>query len=385
MKSYLVALVWSASILVGKAQPVIVNPDGSGDHVDLQVALDSEPEGSTFVVHGTHRFVTIEKAARILGAAGALLTDIHGPAPFGYVLRIAADPTDDVTLVGLSIHAHDPRYASWNAIQVDSVGSLTVDQCTIDAGSAVDGDCSQNPFHGYGILDLSDSPLTVSRSTIRGGNGPWINDSDCCFFDLQGSPGGVGIAAAGTIVLIDSLVTGGDGGNVEWGCPAGPPNSLDGGDGGNAVEGELYQSNSILLPGKGGVYLYENINWGVGTRGADGLTVAGPMTVLPDQLDVPPAPIGGAFDLRATGFAPGSTVLALVGTGPLVPPYASSRGLWFLQQILLVRPMPVDAAGVARLQGTIASNTRLIGDTIWFQVINMTTWTEPSILVIEAP
>lgn len=384
MKARLVVLVWTAACILGRAQPVVVNPDGSGDYVDLQVALDSEPEGSAFVVHGTHQFITINKSAQILGVAGAEIKGVHGSDPEGFVVKIDADPTDDVVLTGLTICGFEPLYVSWNGIQVDSVGSLTLDQCTVAGGATVDGDCSQNPFHGHGILDLSGGALTVSRSSIHGGDGAWISDGDCCLFDLEGSPGGVGISATGSILLIDSVVQGGAGGDVVWSCPAGPPITLDAGDGGHAVLGDVYQSSSTMIPGQGGHFLYNGFDWGIGTDGADGLPVVGHVSDLPDQLLLSPTGIGSGFDLQVTGFPPSTSVLVLVGFGAIDPISLGGRGLWFLQRLLFVLPLPVDSMGLARLQGTIPTDVRLIGDTLRFQAVNATTLTEPAVLVIDA-
>lgn len=257
MKSLALALATVSLAAAASAQTFEV----PGDFSDVQEALDAAPPGATIVVHGGHWFgIVISKPVTLVGDPRPYFW-APGEVAVTSPIVLAGPGSGNVVLqnldVGVQVNANG---AVLNAPGISGGGfdGLFVHDSTVRGPVWVF--VYNYVFPGATGID-TDLPLVwVQNSVVEG------SDTDAADTDQHseatnptplGAPGGSGIVSTGTVVLVDSIVRGGDGDWISYispdcrfACP--------GGDGGNGVVCQtLFYTNSTIEAGEPTVWLTE--------------------------------------------------------------------------------------------------------------------------------
>lgn len=281
LRAFVLVLVTAVG---GRAQTYIVDDVGPADFTSLGQALSSVPDGSTIITRRAFEgAISITKSVSIVGDPSC------GPSVIGDPAVVIDGDSIRVRIQGLTIWGHDVYYfASSPAVDIRSASVVLVQSCSIrgaDRGFRP-GDARGSVLDGIHVSGHSDL-LRVEGSTIlaaRGPAGDGLSETGDVYPHVFGGDGvnGIGATNADKVIVINSVVQGGDGGDAYWhdgfdgdGDPIDyPPDHLEAGNGGNAIVGNAFVSNCTLTPGVGGVFTDPG-NWGVGVDGVDGVPFVG--------------------------------------------------------------------------------------------------------------
>jgi hypothetical protein len=399
----IVGLCLAASTSAAPAQTYVVDASGSGDFSDLQVALDSVPDGSTLIVFGGWFGAKITRSVTMVGASDASGNKASiggmiwggGSGPNGAAVIVNAATDAIVTLSNLSI---DPGFwdAQVHGIDVISVGFLVIRNCSVTAERQTlwdyDGSCSQ-PAHAL-FVENDATLIAVYGSSLYGVQGTTetnIDENNQSVRDvIVGGLGGDAIHAPDvtTIIVSESSLFGGDGGVADWGTGDGSgghaPTELRGGDGGNAVTGAAFISAVQLNPGHSGGYTFRDTDWGNGELGSDGVDATNGDTDLGDRLAISGTPEpAGSLTITGSGFSAYRAGLIFLSTS-LGNPAHLRQGTWFLGfPWFFAGAVPTDVGGGFTVSGTLPNDPAIVGLSISLQVADTEHLSEPELIVIE--
>jgi hypothetical protein len=378
-----------------QAETYVVDPAGGGDFTDLASAIATVAAGSTLLVSGQHYDVVIDKSLTLIGMGDAELLVTPGyNAPDLAALLIAAPPDGRVHLANFTISG-GREYRTWepHGVIVDGGRSVTFEECTIEGGRSVDlmwESCVGLPS-GDGIFVRGVvGTLTVTRSAVRGGDGAKVygDDAGSPGWDNVGCDAGdaINATAAGVVLLVDSTIEGGDGGDSEYACVDGgsgfPPSSLVGGNGGDGLVGDAYVSNCVIAGGEGGIAI-DGCGFGGGEDGAAGVAIVGSTSALASRLSSSPFALNETATLGGTGFR-GNSAVFLIGGSAIGGPLDLRRlGLAFVElPWLFVLPVTTDAAGSFVVTEAIPDDFELVGITLVMQATDGSFLSAPEVRTI---
>jgi len=308
-----VALPFSA-----RADVIVVDAGGSGQHTNLQAAVDAALDGDTLLVKaGAYSGFTVDdKSLAIVAETGAAVT-VSGSV---VVRNLAASRT--VVLGGLQVlgattgsMAEAPGVA---LIVEDNAGAFRAKGCSFTGAKGagdgwIDGGCCYFPEHYWGwqgvIARNNPGGVAFAGCALAGGRGARANFNCYCGW---GGAGGDALAATDTLAaLYECTFTGGQGGSNGWEGGAGGAGARVSSTG--PVAG-LHASASSLQGGAGGDS-YDYIGCTIGGAGGDGL-VRGAGTV---SWGLEAALAGGAGGLPGLPHLcpPGPAGAQTSGTGSL--------------------------------------------------------------------
>lgn len=224
----------------GFADVLVVNPSGTGDHLQIQDAVLAASDGDTILVEsGTYQPVVVtHKGLAIVADEGAIVHILGGVHVQDTLVF------HEVVLAGLDIRGlHDTLGSARVALTLSTTrGAVRIEDCALTAADGV----------GYTLIELGahaarlDFALDVSfvGCTFKGGAG------GMSFSGFAVNRGGDALhAESSTVALHDCLVEGGDGGPGDFlGCDYG----------GNAGHGAwiddtvIFASGSTFRGGDGG-------------------------------------------------------------------------------------------------------------------------------------
>jgi hypothetical protein len=323
------------SVFVAFAARASAQINVPGTYADLQTALDAAPPGATIVVHGgTHTPININKPVRIVGNPQAVISNESafpwGPPTQPSNITLAGPGLGTVELVNVKTSGTTFGFfqgTQGRRIEGGGFSELHLIQCNISApvwccvtGGAVGA-------AGISISQTNPIPyILVSHSTVGGGS----SDTDgSAIFPISGAPG---IVTTGTVSVLDSTVTGGNGANSNF--PAGtvtpPPGGCPcpglNGAGGAAVSAtEIFTSGSTLTGGNGATIFDGGVSLGTQPNGPP--TVSASVVSFANDLGDSGMPrLGTDWTLTWTG-ATDPELLLLSGV-PCAPFYFDGLG-WF--------------------------------------------------------
>lgn len=373
-------------------QVFTVDPNGNGaDFTDLQTAADSVPDRSTLVILAgfTSAVISTDKSLTIQDGIFGGRSGFLDPS----VLEIYADPDDEIHLVNVNIAgtwADQQDHFSQNGLVINA-GRVIIDSCVISVtGHELDANESDLPPP---VAVLATSELLVIRNSTITGSTPdsiWFDSCSHGGEDVKGSPGGTAVLGGSLVIVTNSTILGGDGGNAEYSCicTSGalndlPPSSLVGGDGGAALIGDAYVSNSNIRGGIGGLSWTSGCSNDAGEGGNDGVAVTGAEVDLFDRLAVSTPRIGDACSIDAVGFKPISLAFVLIAELPSVPSYSRKLGYWFIGAPLLLLPYATDSNGELHAAEDVPDDESIVGMSLCLQATDGGQLTEPETTVIR--
>ncbi|MFG0316860.1 MAG: hypothetical protein ACF8XB_06280 [Planctomycetota bacterium JB042] len=376
-------------LLTSSASPktLVVDPNGSGDHTSLQAAIDAATAGDVLqVVGGTYLTITVDKPLTIVAEPRATIR----PAPAfpatlcshcGFVCQCPAvtlagpGATGTVALVNLEIGgAWDGSFFSngGNGIYGGGFAELHVSRCHVFGaipewitGSAK----STQAIHVAGSLPL----ITATASTIEAG------PSDSLYYTTPSYSGRAAIdAPTSTVVLLDSLVRGGDvaspyilgpGSTLPPGpCPC--PSIPDGEGGPGIVAQTLFEAGSVVLGGKG-QDVYDGTTSSTWPLPPFGKQPDGPPTVVQnhhplaqDLVSSGPVALGKPWTLSWLTPSGGGLLFLSLAAG--VPTHDPTAGWLFLDPAPPLAAVPI-AGGPGYLTLTVPADPGLLGLTTCLQ------------------
>jgi hypothetical protein len=381
------ALTASRPAAADDRRSFVVDPSGTEDFSDLQTALDTVPAGSRLLVKGTWTDYRtwIRKSVTILGLTLQSSEWYYEWESDDALLEIDAGADADVTLVGLTMklgRAYDQE--GTRGIHVRSARNVVLSASTITCGSVVNDYCETYRRNGDGIVVDSAASLAVLSSTVTGGGPGWPLVFDCrCFCgDCVGPRGGHALlvqGSIGTLLIEESVLTGGGGGDVDYWCGycgddegAGVP--VTGGDGGSAVVhpgGVTYVANSLLTGGAAGHGLDLQCDPDSDREGQPGADVVGARADLVAALTTTAAVLGRRMEMDGRGFAPDRPCL-LFSSFSIGTPLRTRPGPFLLAwPFTFLGVIPSDAGGSFHLEGTLPDDRAFEGVPIVFQATDL--------------
>lgn len=392
MRSIGLALVCALGMSRAHAQVYVVDANGTEGFKDLQVALDTVPDGSTLLVKGppweqnavpylVHKSVTI---------VGWNVDAGTGPTELGshpVVLEIDAGPDAAVTLKDVSINGGWAWGPSFEGIHVTSVGDLVLRDCEVIGGQGLADVCEYYFKNGDAIvIDAARSVSIVGSRVVGGGPGTTLWSESWCPDMHQAYGGDAIVSAADALLVIDSEVTGGRGADVGYYCGydgSDAPWEPIGSDGGDAIDatGVTWVSGSTVTGGAPGQGLTMGCTSDLGQPGNPGDDFSGAHADLPDLLTATDALLGQPITLSGIGFEPAKAALTFLSFS-IAPPVALRQGEWFLDvPFFFIGAFPTDGAGRFTLATTFPDDPALIGTTLVAQATDLVRMSEPIVLV----
>jgi len=345
-----------------------------GDFDDLQVALDSVPEGATVRTGGTWNAIVIRKPVTLVGGTYVGGYDLGQVTPL-----IALQGSGHGRVVLTDIHAEKQAAGSFQiwglapGIQGGGFDELHVLDSVVRAPSfcAYGGQGGALPCQLNGSMYPGQSALSIEgvlplvfleRCTLEGSRSEGYDPS----FPLPG-PAAVR-APNSTVVVLDSSLQGGACGAFDLPVPATCSDFAGLGSGGPGIVAQsLYHAGSTFTGGAGGTLsgLLDDGSPGpcpwTGPEGKPIESRTRAVALRADLvLDTPPT-IGTSFTLRYHGSAPGVLYASL----NLHAPRAAPLGAWFLG------PTPALAGSVQPGPNTLAipALSALVGKELALQAI----------------
>ncbi|MEM7305457.1 MAG: hypothetical protein AAF682_02245 [Planctomycetota bacterium] len=309
------ALLFAAAGLTPSVHTVDDTPGTGADFADIQTAIDFAADGDTILIfEGDYPAFVLDGKDVALEADNLAEVFVGGST----IRNIPAG--SEVLLRRLNFLATDT-----DALLVEQCGgTVWVEECGFDS------ELSEGTFQpgGDGLVLDTVADARVLRSFVSGGHG-----SSELFLFVVAQPGGAGLRAKdSSVVLMDSLVTGGHGGGAAF------YGILHGGDGGDAValEGSTLQAwGNNIQAGNGGYGDYCDCPGGLicgipGTGGDAIEVVAASTTPSVELLDTTllagaPGLSGSLFGMCPDG-APGNELAA--GPADVVTLPGPHRSFW---------------------------------------------------------
>ncbi len=344
----------------------------------LQAAVNAAQPGDVIVVNGLSNLgqsICVDKPLVFVSQGGpTAFTATSGPfsasnAPRG-VFHVAPAVSGVVAFHDLQISGVtclSTVGAVMRGIYSESANvTLIVDGCVVagaDYGCGV-GDNSENGAAG---IEGTVARLVVKDSTVTGGDGdiagwsydPGPNPNIFCLDLASAGIGGDAIDVTGEVLLVRSVLAGGDGGDAVGNtsicaCASPPPSYADAGSGGSAVLAPTVWSwGSTGTAGAGGSVTCGGTAYSQAPAGAP-LPPGGIST-----LQVGPQPsLGGTalFTLQNPGAQPAAIAVGTTGFGPAIP--VSGTDPYFLG------PSPIVVAaglGLTGLAIPVPNSSVLVG------------------------
>lgn len=289
---------------------IIVDPNGSGNFPDLQLALHLAPPGSTIMVNGgVYYGVTIHKDVKIIGNP-TFTVETNDPYSSGF--SEWRPPIEILNNVSITIEGLISRSVRTSlavgqanaAIKSYHSGYIRLYNCDISGVQLTDW--SNNGFvMGYPGIDAPLMNIDVYNSIIRGSNA----HSDG--FDIMGFDGPDAIVA--DMVTIDTMssATGGNGGEYYARYTTPDPN-LAGSGGNGIVANRIIDFGASLSGGNGGlVYNFNTNTLLMGNYGSPYLSNDYYLETAPSLINLTVPHVNGTVSLSGDGACSNWFVLGL--------------------------------------------------------------------------
>ena len=363
-----------------------------GDFATIQSALDAAPAGAVIVVRGgTWGSITIERPVTLIGAPAPLFEGGDGgvtdlPNRWDAPITLAGPGHGSVVLVGIKTFKEFVDGMSKYGYVAPGIEGGGFDELHVyDSDVRAPNFC----FYGTPFCNLSGTGagtpgigvsvpfVVVERSSVEGSR----TDSD---IGAPAAADAAGIDAPGTVVVVDSSVTGGSAGAFDTffigGCP---PSSCPDLPGGPGVRGDtLHHAGSTIAGGQGATW----IDYGGGgfccqsdPGSAFEVTLERPM--LNDLSAAGPMVLGRDYVLRLSAPGPLARLLVAVGLEP--PLHLVGLGDLFLPQETTQSLGPVVTPGEVRLR--IPADPAFLGRTISFQLVDPTNGLSRPVVAVPVP
>lgn len=356
-----------------------------GDFAVLQDAIDAAAPNDVIIVHGgTHDPITITKPLTIVGQPMAAIDNTLIGSPAHHHHQV-----DNVTLLGpgagrVTLVNLDVKGVSDLGFHFSSMGSriagggfaeLLVLDCKLRPPTA------QSASGGYQSRDcvsIGASYVLFVRSEATGAPGgtdvcgPWPSLANFA------GKSGAGIRASGaTVVVLDSVVRGGEGADLCF-YPSCPPSGSavpGGGDGISAAK--VFHSGSVIEGGAGVPIYCDTGSFPLTYLGDSppGVPIVAPSVIALDAKFLAPLPpvLGGNWQLSWT--TTGNPTLLLVGL-PGAPLLVPGNGWLFLQSTAFVVTTVPGGAQIANIP--VPATPALAGAAFTLQLLDpLTKLTRP--------
>ena len=350
--------------------------DPNADFQDLQVAIDSVPDGSTLLIRGTHwsyaGFVLAGRNLALVGDTADAYVFSDGACDEVPTLQVLGGSSIRLRSLKIEGSLNIEVEPASPAICVDS-STLVADQCTLLGG---DADSYDLPSRGADACEVRRAYCAFTSCLIEGGVGGdswWVSD-----WDAYTGYGGCGIDAwDSTVVLKDCTVNGGDAGKMRFFYEFDGTGSVTTGDGGDAVSGEaIYYAHSSFTAGIRGVAIWDNGDQYDGDDsefhyGRDGQVGTNPELELPDTLSLWEWSffIGSDAVIEGTGTPRG---LHWVFYGfESMPPIDTTSGLFFMPPPYRIVRVRASTGGSWLLESEIPFDYNLVGISMYFQAFDL--------------
>ncbi len=267
--------------------------DVPGDYSDLQTAIDNANPGDVILIHGgTWGGVVVDKPLTLLGDPKPTIEGRPLPGEWGSPITLAGPGSGEVTLANLDIGGMVSGIIYGKTLAGISGGGFLKLHVYDSEVSGPEWFALTGSADGGVAIDVTVPLVTLERVTAT------ATKSDIDVETFLGIDGVDAIRTTGTVVLLDSVVTGGTSGpyfmigNECLDCPCGGLGGI------GIVCDTVYQSGSSVAGGAGAEWF---TNFGSVSCGfaADGAAYAvNAFHLLPGDLEGSGAPtLGGVFEL----------------------------------------------------------------------------------------
>ena len=344
-----------------------------GDFSTAQAAIDAAAPGDTIVLHdGIHAGLVIDKPLQLMGepAASIIGGDVGGQ--FVSPIGLAGPGSGTVVLSRLAIGGEiNGAVYGFNPPGVSGTG---FDELLV-YDSVVEGPeyyWLTGLGRGSPAIEVTVPFVLVERCMAFGSR----TDTDS---PIPSAPDGcAGIDVTGTLVLLDSMVRGGDSGWYCYPsntCPPGCTSSLGGAGGIGVVSTEFYHANSTISGGTGAPWYCESLPFVCDVYccdAADGVpfSTGTEIALAGDLSGSGPMRMGAPYTL--TWSTPGPVAMLYMSLG-ISAPWTYAGEYVFLDQSTLFNWGVMPSPGA--LTATIPSNLAFLGYPVAFQLLDPTSGT----------
>lgn len=385
----LFALALFAGASASLSAQVVVDPNGSGQFVDLQTAIDTVPSGTTLrVIGGSWGPLVITKSLRIIGEQQPLIA----PPPSGSgvqppAIDLVGTGSERLVLAGLRVQgtATFPYNAPGAGIRSSGFAALYLADSEVH-GSRYDPFALTGVVTGEPGIDVADGDpleLWISNAVVTGSHS---GGDQTLIAGRDGPPAVRGDATR--LIAVGAALVGGNGGPGYFPSPPSatpcPCPQWTGAGGDAAAVASIHQADALLLPGQGGAVFYRDpqnpsafLPWGVQAAGNVPPSIgAGASVTAPLRMELGQQ-WGAWFPFGAQG-----TPVVLLGLprSPLPVP----GGLLFLDPALLI-PVPLPA-GTTVWSFVVANDPLLGGAELGLQIAVLgagIAWSRPVLEVVR--
>jgi len=377
------------------AQVYVVDPAGGGDFTDLQVALDSVPDGAALRVRGHWHDapIVIRKSVAI---AGLQLETAFGPSipSVNAAISIDAGPDATVTLADVAIELGAAiELDGTDGIVVHSAGDVVLSNVTIVCNGVMLGADEFYGRNGIGVSVDHARSLLIDGCDITGGGGYGFVRLSYCDPNPRPPDGGAAVSIGlldEPLRVSDSRLEGGAGSGVDYWCGEGCEWDaiVPGGDGGAALDhsgGLTITSNVKLLGGAPGRARTWDCRPPLSLDGKPGGTLHGTRRKLTELIDVDQGRIGQSVTVSGHRFAPRTLVWVWVSESLLTTPIELDLGPWFLAPpASLGMTTTTDATGFFWRMPDLPDDPAIVGLPFFVQATDFVRLSEPE-LVLPRP